>query len=45
MAETFLSIGLTALMLGVTSKTLRRWDKAGTFPPCFRTIGNHGRYS
>lgn len=45
MAEIFLSIGLTALMLGVSSKTLRRWDKAGTFAPCFRTIGNHRRYS
>lgn len=45
MAEIFLSIGLNALMLGVSSKTLRRWDKVGTFPPCFRTIGNHRRYS
>ncbi len=45
MAEIFLSIGLTALMFGVSSKTLRRWDKAGTFVPCFRTIGNHRRYS
>jgi putative resolvase len=40
-----LSISEAANLLGVCSKTLRRWDRAGFFPPAFRTLGNHRRYS
>jgi putative resolvase len=39
-----LAIGAVASMLGVSTKTLRRWDKAGTMKPVFRTAGNHRRY-
>jgi putative resolvase len=40
----FLSIGTAALLLGVCTKTLRRWDRAGKLHPAFRTAGNHRRY-
>jgi putative resolvase len=40
----YLAIGVVASMLGVCTKTLRRWDKAGTLRPTFRTPGNHRRY-
>jgi putative resolvase len=40
----YLAIGVVASMLGVCTKTLRRWDKAGTLQPIFRTPGNHRRY-
>lgn len=43
-ASSYLSIGLTAAMLGVSTKTLRRWDKNGKLKPAFRTLGNHRRY-
>jgi len=39
-----LAIGAVASMLGVSTRTLRRWDKAGTMKPAFRTAGNHRRY-
>ncbi len=39
-----LAIGAVAAMLGVCTKTLRRWDKTGTMPSAFRTPGNHRRY-
>lgn len=39
------SISEAANLLGVCSKTLRRWDRARLFPPSFRTPGNHRRYS
>lgn len=39
-----MSIGNAATMLGVCTKTLRRWDEAGVFRPSFRTKGNHRRY-
>jgi len=39
-----LAIGAIAAMLDVSTKTLRRWDKAGTIKPAFRTAGNHRRY-
>ncbi|MHA1661227.1 MAG: helix-turn-helix domain-containing protein, partial [Promethearchaeota archaeon] len=38
------SIGITAALLGVCAKTLRRWDKNKKIT-CFRTIGGHGRFS
>jgi predicted site-specific integrase-resolvase len=39
-----LAIGAVAAMFGVSTKTLRRWDKKGTLQPAFRTAGNHRRY-
>jgi putative resolvase len=39
-----LVIGAVASIFGVSTKTVRRWDKAGTMPPAFRTVGNHRRY-
>jgi len=41
----YLSISETALMLGVSTKTLRRWENNNKFIPEYRTIGNHRRYS
>jgi len=38
------AIGAVAGMLGVSTKTLRRWDTAGKMKPAFRTAGNHRRY-
>ena len=32
-------------MIGVSTKTLRRWDRAGKFKASFRTVGNHRRYN
>ena len=40
-----LSISEAANLLGVCSKTLRRWDRARLFLPAFRTPGNHRRYT
>lgn len=39
-----LAIGTVASMLGVSTRTLRRWAKEGTLKPVFRTAGNHRRY-
>ena len=38
------SIGITASLLGVCVKTLRRWDKSKKIA-CYRTIGGHRRFS
>ena len=35
----FVSIGETAVLLGVAIITLRRWDKAGVFCPSWRSPG------
>lgn len=40
----YISISIAASIIGVCSKTLRRWDAAGIFKPAFRTMGNHRRY-
>jgi len=40
-----LSISEAANLLGVCSKTLRRWDRARLFLPAFRTPGKHRRYT
>lgn len=40
----YLSIGQAAAMLGVSIKTLRRWEKAKKFIPKFRTTGGHRLY-
>jgi predicted site-specific integrase-resolvase len=39
------SIGETAIILGVSVVTLRRWDRSGLLKPIFRTFGNHRRYN
>ena len=44
METMFLSIGQVASLLGVCTKTLRRWDSANTFKSDLRTPGNHRRY-
>lgn len=41
----FLSIGHVASILGVSTKTLRRWDKKGMLNADFRTLGHHRRYA
>ncbi len=41
----YLSISEAAFMLGVSTKTLRRWDNDGKLVPIFRTLGKHRRYS
>ena len=38
------SIGELAEMLGVCTKTLRRWHTTGKLIPDFITLGNHRRY-
>ena len=40
-----LSIGAFAQLLGVSIKTLRRWDQNGKLKPSFRTSGGHRRYN
>ena len=37
-----LRIGEAAYLLGVSTKTIRRWDQKGKIS-CFRTVGNHRR--
>ena len=39
-----ISIGETAILLGVSISTLRRWEKTGKFKADFRTVGGHRRY-
>ena len=43
-ASRFLSIGVAASLLGLCTKTLRRWHALGKLKPAFRTPGNHRRY-
>jgi len=40
--KAILRIGEAAELIGVSTRTIRRWDKAGRIS-CFRTIGNHRR--
>lgn len=42
--DTHLSIGATAVLLGVSVSTLRRWEETKRFFPDYRTIGGHRRY-
>lgn len=37
-------IGIAANVLGVTTKTLRRWEEKGRLSPTLRTLGGHRRY-
>ena len=39
------SISQAAAIIGVCSKTLRRWHQQGDFVPDCRTIGGHRRYA
>ena len=39
-----LTIGESAILLGVSITTLRRWDKSDYLKPQYRTKGNHRRY-
>ena len=41
----WLTIGEAAAIVGVCTKTLRRWEAAGYFPADFRTPGRHRRYA
>ncbi len=41
----YISIGVTAKMLGVHVKTIRRWEKKGIIKEDYRTVGGHKRYS
>jgi predicted site-specific integrase-resolvase len=41
----YYSIGEVSLILGISTKTLRRWDKLNKFIPESRTFGKHRRYS
>ena len=40
----FVSIGKAATLLGVSTSTLRRWDRRCKLPAEFRTVGRHRRY-
>ena len=42
--EKYISIQEVSIILGVTTTTLRRWDKSETLKSDYRTIGNHRRY-
>jgi len=42
--EKYISIQEVSIILGVTTTTLRRWDKSETLQSDYRTIGNHRRY-
>ena len=40
-----LSLGQSAKYLGISLSTMYRWENKNILTPCFRTIGNHRRYS
>lgn len=41
----FISIKEASILIGVTTTTLRRWEKDGKFISNHRTLGNHRRYN
>ncbi len=44
MVEKYISIKEASQMFGVTTTTLRRWEKNKVFLPHHRTVGKHRRY-
>ena len=40
----FVSISKAAKIMGVSTTTMRRWDKEKKLSPAFRTKGGHRRY-
>ena len=40
----YISIKESSILLGVTTTTLRRWEKSNLLRPSHRTLGNHRRY-
>jgi len=40
----FVSIGEISDFIGVSTSTMRRWEREGRLQPCFRTKGGHRRY-
>lgn len=44
MSMILLSIGQAALLIGVCTKILKRWDKRGAFKAVLTTKGNHRIY-
>lgn len=45
MGSNFVPIHVAADLIGVSAKTLRRWDRSKKFEPDFLTLGGHRRYS
>ena len=43
--QMYISIGEAANYLGVSTKTLRRWEKKGILGADHRTVGGHRRYA
>lgn len=43
--DKYISIKEASLLFGVTTTTLRRWEKSGRFLPNHKTFGEHRRYS
>jgi DNA-binding transcriptional MerR regulator len=43
--ETYLKVGDAALLLGVTAKTLRNWDRLGKLQPTRHPINGYRLYS
>lgn len=41
----YLSVGQAAEVLGLSVSTLHRWEREGKFAACYRTEGDHRRYS
>jgi len=45
MIKLYLSIGESSSYLGVSTKTMRRWEKKEIVIPEYRTVGGHRRYA
>lgn len=43
--DKYISIKEASLLFGVTTTTLRRWEKSTRFLPNHKTFGEHRRYS
>ena len=40
----YVSVGQAAKLIGVSSSTLRRWEREKRLSSCSRTLGGHRRY-